>query len=400
MEKQTRGLRQYFVLITYAILLYYGIMNFEKIGSMLKVGLTILTPFTMGICIAFVLNLLMKVFEEKIFSGLNKKNSPIWRKMKRPISIVCTFVVITIIFTMLLVFVIPQLSKSLYSLYIISQSQLEVEIPKFLMKYDLTGEFWQKFAINWSEIVKKIGTLISSAVPQIFDITKSITSGVFNFIMGVIFSVYLLAAKERMIKILKKIINAFLPIKAADKVIEVGVIANKYFSAFVSGQLIEVTVLGTLSIIGMLILKMPYAILIGVIIAVTALIPILGPWIGAGIGALIIVMVDPIKALVFIIFIFILQQIDNNFIYPRIVGGTIGISGLWVLLGLLLGGSLYGITGMLIGIPTFAVMYVIIGQVVNKRLKAKNIQIDDYGNKITPQKTSTPNKTKDVETKK
>jgi predicted PurR-regulated permease PerM len=279
-------------------------------------------------------------------------------------------------------FIVPQLSNSI--------STLAANIPGYLEslqsfvddlsgRYNFSGDFAQYITLNWNEILSKAGQFISKAFPQILTFTAGLTNGVINLSIGLIVAIYLLAEKEKMIKILKKLIYAFTPEKTAARLMDTGAQVNRTFQSFISGQITEALILGLLVFIGMLIFRFPYAILCAVIISITSLIPVLGAWIGALPSAFIILMSEPSKAIWFIIFIIVLQQIEGNLIYPKVVGNSIGLGGLWVLFAIIVGGSLFGIAGMLFGVPVFAVVYTIVRRTVNRRLREKNIETERSG---------------------
>ncbi|WP_283699386.1 AI-2E family transporter, partial [Clostridium perfringens] len=219
-----------------------------------------------------------------------------------------------------------------------------------------------------------LGTIPSAFLGYLLDFTLGITYGVINFFLSLILAIYMLASKEILISQLKLIIYAFVSKNKADRIIELGKMCNEMFSKFILGQCTEALVIGVLCFIGMIILKMPYALLISVVIGVTALIPVFGAFLGTIPSAFIILIMDPIKALWFIIFIIVLQQLEGNLIYPRVVGSSIGLSALWVMFAMIVGGSLFGIIGMLIGIPIFGVVFKILKRVANRKINEKGIE--------------------------
>lgn len=371
-------LKGYFLLITYAILLYLAVSNIKSVLAFLSTILVVLSPFILGILFAYVLNIIMVFFERHFFKKLDKSKKPFLRKLPRPLSILTTFTVVLLFLTIISLFMVPQLTESILTLKTNMNGYLE-SLNKFINdladKYNLTGDIWNGISINWNEIINKSSQFVSTAIPQIYNFTKNLTNGIINIIMGIIVSIYLLSTKEKLIRNMKQLIYAFTPKQTAAKIIDTGVQANKTFQNFIAGQATEALILGALVLLGMLIFNFPYAVLCSVIIAVTALIPIFGAWIGTIPCVFIILMAQPQKALWFIVFIVILQQLENNLIYPKVVGDSIGLDGLWVLFALIVGGSLFGLVGMLMGIPAFAVLYIIIRRVTKRKLKEKNIVI-------------------------
>ncbi len=378
MNEWGNKLKGYIILITYAILLYLAVSNISDVIAFLGNILAVLSPFILGIVFAYILNILMSLFERKLYCKLDQSKKSFVRKLKRPLSILTTFVVVFAFITAISLFVVPQLSQSISTLTSNMNGYLE-SLQKFIndtmIKYNLTGELWSSININWNEIVAKTSDVLRVALPQILIFTLGLTNGIINFIMGLIISIYLLATKEKMIKILKKLTYAFTSKNTSARLIDTSVQTNKAFQNFISGQLTEALIIGVLVFIGMLIFKFPYALLCSVIIAVTSVIPIFGAWIGAIPSAFIILMAQPPKAIWFILFIVILQQLEGNLIYPRVVGNSIGLDGLWVLFAIVVGGSLFGLTGVLLGIPAFAVLYAIIRRITYRKLREKNIEV-------------------------
>ncbi len=378
MNEWGNKLKGYIILITYAILLYLAVSNISDVIAFLGKILAVLSPFILGIVFAYILNILMSLFERMLYSKLDQSKKSFVRKLKRPLSILTTFVVVFAFITAIILFVVPQLSQSISTLTSNMNGYLE-SLQKFIndmtVKYNLTGEFWSNITINWNEIVAKASEILRVALPQILVFTLGLTNGIINFIMGLIISIYLLATKEKMIRILKKLTYAFTSKNTSARLIDTSVQTNKAFQNFISGQLTEALIIGVLVFIGMLIFRFPYALLCSVIIAVTSVIPIFGAWIGAIPSAFIILMAQPPKAIWFILFIVILQQLEGNLIYPRVVGNSIGLDGLWVLFAIIVGGSLFGLTGVLLGIPAFAVLYAIIRRITYRKLREKNIEV-------------------------
>ncbi len=230
--------------------------------------------------------------------------------------------------------------------------------------------------LDWSQLIEKVTSVVSDGGKAIVSLTMGVTTGVINMVTALVFAVYMLASKEKLIRNLKRVIFAFLPREQAKTVVSVGALANRIFSGFVSGQFTEALILGTLCYLGMTILRLPYALLVSVIIAATSLIPIFGAYIGAVLGGVIIIFIDPLSCLWFIIFIICLQNFEGNIIYPRVVGGSIGLPGIWVMLAIFVCGDLFGLIGVLLGVPTFSVLYAILKTVTAKRLEDRNISYE------------------------
>lgn len=375
MEFKNNKIKDYIFLSTYIILLIFFFINIKDIMNFLYKFLGIIKPFIWGIAIAFILNIPVKLIEK------NLGNSKFFKGMKRSFSITLTFLFFILAITLFILFVIPQLLSSI--------STLMNSIPEYLSQFE---KFLEVNAINnsqsqvmmqniinellnmWKEILKVTSQIVGTSLGYLLDFTLGITYGVINFFLSLILAIYMLASKEILISQLKIIIYAFVSKNKADRIIELGKMCNEMFSKFILGQCTEALVIGVLCFIGMIILKMPYALLISVVIGVTALIPVFGAFLGTIPSAFIILIMDPIKALWFIIFIIVLQQLEGNLIYPRVVGSSIGLSALWVMFAMIVGGSLFGIIGMLIGIPIFGVVFKILKRVANRKINEKGIE--------------------------
>ena len=378
MKESESKRKDYIILISYAVLLYLAVSNIGQVLIFSGYVLAILMPFIVGICFAYVLNILMSFLERKVFYRVERSKKPFVRKLKRPLSLLATFIIFLAFFTGIILFIVPQLTQSISTLMANVSGYLKT-LEKFLNnladRFHLSGGLWSNITFNWNEIITKGSQFISTALPQILTFTLGLTNGIINFITGLIIAVYLLASKEKMILILKKLIFAFIPEKTSAKLIHTAAQANKIFQNFISGQFTEAIILGLLVFIGMLLFRFPYAVLCAVMITITSLIPVLGAWIGAIPSAFIILMADPPRTVWFILFIVVLQQIEGNLIYPKVVGNSIGLDGVWVLFAIIVGGSLFGIAGMLLGVPLLAVIYAIVRRITNRRLKEKNITL-------------------------
>ena len=327
---------------------------------------------------AFVLNLPMKFFENKVFNFLDKEKSSFLRNLKRPLSILVTFISVIGFIVALILFVVPQLAASLSTLLDAVPGYME-SFEKLLNKYLSSTEILQHIyntLINtWQELLKYFANFLSTSLTSILNTTVSITSGFINFILSLVLTIYMLASKETLIYQIKKLLYAFLNNAIVDKILSVGRLTNNTFAKFITGQCIEAIILGVLCFIGMTIFKMPYSLLISVLIGVTALIPVFGAFIGTIPAVFLILIINPIQAIWFVVFILCLQQFEGNIIYPRVVGNSVGLSAIWVMLAMLVGGSTLGLLGMLIGIPLFSVAYQLIKDYTNKRLNKKDLKI-------------------------
>lgn len=370
--------REYWGIVTYIIILSYVIFNFKNIISGGSDIIGIFSPFIIGFAIAFILNLVMVIFEEKLLYFLDYEKYKDYSKFKRPLSVTLTFVSVFLVIVALIRFIIPQLIDSVSTLtntipYYIKS--FEVLVNKYVSGTEILYKLWDNFLLAWKEVLQFTGQIVVSSLTGVVDITVGFTSGIFNFIISIIFSVYMLINKERLQIGVKKVLYALSEKKFADKTMYLGKISNEIFSSYIGGQFIEAIIIGVLCFIGMIIFKMPYPLLISVLIAVTALVPIFGAFIGTIPAAFIILIIDPMKALWFIVFIIVLQQIEGNLIYPKVVGESVGLPPIWVMLAMVIGGNTLGIIGILLGIPIFSVVYRVFKEFIEKKLNNKNINI-------------------------
>ncbi|MCQ2566836.1 MAG: AI-2E family transporter [Mogibacterium sp.] len=371
-----KTMKQIMFLIIFTILLYWGIHNFQVLTKLLSGIVSLISPFLIGICIAFLINLIL-VPLEKAYRKLEAKReteSTRMQSLRRPICLVLSTLIFLGAICAVFFVLIPQLEKT-------AQNFAE-QFPAYLNEIDT---WWQKLSvflsghgivlpaikIDHDTIMNAVNDFFaknrSDVVDKTLDITMSVFSVVINVVLAFTFSLYLLAQKEMWKSRSTRLLRAFLPEKKANKTLEVLSISNASFTHFVTGQMMDALVIGFLCFIGMLIFRFPNALPVSVIICFTALIPIFGAWIGAIIGASLILFISPIKALWFIIFLIILQQIEGNLIYPKIVGKSVGLPGLWVLVAVTIGGSAFGILGMLLGVPLCSVLYTLAQNYIVKK---------------------------------
>ena len=371
-------LKQHLILGTYLITLYFLLLNIKNVTGTLKDIFSILTPFIVAFAMAFVLNIPMMFFENKVLTFLDRQKEPFLKKLKRPLSILLTFIAVIGLIIALCLFVIPEIVSSASTLLETVPEYMksfENIFNNFMSSTELLHKVYSNLIGTWQEILKVLSNLLTNSLSGILNTTISITSGFINFILSLVLTIYMLASKETLIRHIKKVLFAFTKRKVANKVIEISNLANITFTKFITGQCIEAFILGFLCFIGMTIFSMPYALLISILIGVTALIPVFGAFIGAIPSIFLILIIDPIKALWFILFIICLQQFEGNVIYPKVVGNSVGLSAIWVMFAMLVGGSTLGLVGMLLGIPTFSVIYSLTTEYTNKKLKDKNIKI-------------------------
>ncbi len=383
MDLNKETIRKIRGLIVFAVVVVMIVWKYEVFFELLGYGLNIILPFLIGGGIAFVLNVPMHFIEEKLFGQGKLKNNKTAKKAARPVSFILTLIFVFGIIFLVMFIVIPELTSTLANVGLTIQK----EIPKLLgyaeelFKNNKEIVEWiENIEFNWNKIFEGIVGFFTSGAGNVMDSTfavaRSIVSGVTTFVIGFVFACYILLQKEKLHVQVKKIGYAFLPKDWVEIIIAISSMAYKTFSHFLTGQCVEAVILGTMFFISMSIFKMPYALLVGVLIAFTALIPIFGAFIGCVVGAVLIFMVNPMQALIFIIMFLVLQQVEGNLIYPHVVGNSVGLPSIWVLVAVSIGGSLMGIVGMLIFIPMVSVVYSLFRGIVNRRLERRNIKVE------------------------
>lgn len=354
-----------------AVILYCILQNINIVFTLTNNVFTIVYPFILGAGIAFILNIPMSFCEKKIFKQKKNKRKAGKNKIKRLISMLISIITVVIILTIIISLVIPELINILKLLIDNIPNYIETT-ENFLMeltdKYPELNDIAQNIRIDEEKLQKSLINLTGNVMTFSINTVKGLVSGIVNTFISIVFAIYILSNKEKLKMQIKKLAYAYLPKEKAEKFIKVSRLSKQTLKNFISGQVIEAIILGVLCAIGMTILKIPYAVTISVLMAFTALIPIIGAFLGAFIGVLLIVTINPMKALIFIIFILILQQIEGNLIYPKVVGKTIGLPGMWVLFAITVGGGFFGIIGMLLGVPIISVLYTLVKESVNERI--------------------------------
>lgn len=369
-------------IVACAILLYLGLQNIGVVFGAVQFIIRILSPFIIGLCVAFVVNVLMRALEEHVFAFMGRSKKKFVRALKRPVSLILSILIILGMIAFLIGMIFPEIQKTVETI-IYSMPSYILKVQNWLKSLESTISLpWEiSSEIDWTKATSAITTYLQEHGTTIFNttinVTTSVFSGLFNFVLGFVLAIYLLVQKEKIGGQFKRLMYAYIKKERVDKLLRVLSLAQNSFSKFVTGQLTEAVIIGVLCFIGMLIFSMPYATLISTVIAFTALIPMIGAFIGTALGALLILMVSPIEALWFVVFIIVLQQIESNLIYPRVVGKSIGLPGIWVLSAVTLGGGLMGIFGILISVPICSVIYTLLSEAVEKRQKKKRAEGED-----------------------
>ncbi|NSL02384.1 AI-2E family transporter [Blautia glucerasea] len=385
MELNKENMRKIRWLIAFAVLLYLGIQNLAVVLKYVKLLWGLLLPFVLGGAMAFVLNVPMSFIERHLFGKVREKNNKAGKaasKLARPVSLVLSIVFVILLILIVVLVVAPELGTTLVSVV----KKVEEDIP--LAQKWITDTFngdseivkWASaIEIDPQKILDSIVSVLKNGADNLVSSTITVTMGIVsmavNFAIGFVFACYVLLQKEKLGKQVLKATYAILPVKVVEYQSHVCTLASKIFASFITGQCIEAVILGSMFFVTMTIGRFPYAMLIGVLISFTALIPVFGGIIGCWVGFFLILMVSPLKAFMFLGLFVILQQIEGNLIYPHVVGNSVGLPAIWVLVAVTLGGNLMGIVGMLIFIPLVSVLYTLFREWVYARLDKKKVKI-------------------------
>ncbi len=368
-KEQMKKLSKWLIgIVTACILVYLGIQHIGVVASAVSWIVDLIWPLILGFFFALILNVPLRFFETRIWK---KTNRPILQKLRRPVSFIISLLVILAVIVGVVLLVIPELVNAIK---VISQSVMglinelsamdEAELAELPFGNAL-------LSIDWDELLNSLQTWLKDQSGNIMDTAfgtiGSIVGGVFNFFMAFIFAIHVLFGKEKLKKQATRLIQAWFPKGFGSWFIHAASVANTNFRNFVSGQTLEAMILSSLCIIGMLILRLPYAPMIGALVGVTAFIPIVGAWIGAIVGAFMIFTIDPIKAVIFVIFLLILQQVEGNIIYPRVMGSRVNLPGIWILAAVTIAGGIAGPAGMLLSVPISSTIYVLVREATQKR---------------------------------
>lgn len=358
------------------ILVYWLLNDGARVQAVYQSILGVLAPFIVGAVLAFILNVPIRGFE-KVLKGI--KNNTLRRFLALCLTIVCLCLVLMGV-VMLLIPEIESTWKQIYPNLVKAYNGLVSWGNQMLADYPQIQEMIGKLdfsSFNWGSIGEKFLSFLSSGIttlfPQAVSVIGALASALISGFISVAFAIYSIFQKETLARQGRKILYAILPEKASDNIIRVLRLSNSTFSNFLSGQCVEVCILGTMFFLAMSIFRIPHAALVSVLTAVTAFIPVVGAWIGCIVGATLIAVSDPLLALGFVLMSVIVQQLENNFVYPRVVGSSVGLSGMWVLIAVGLGGEMMGVVGMFLMIPCVSVVYTLIREAINKRLERKNV---------------------------
>lgn len=375
MEKETK---RSLLLITFGVVLFALLMHFPTVIKTIQRGIALILPIIVGLILAFVLNVPMKMFEQ-LFTKIKKKYPKLEKMPVTGVSLFATMACIVLLIEIVYTMFVPGLVTSVKSIYIVFMENT----PKWLSWLRSNGmdTAWiSKEIASWdfnklvAQITGNVGN-VGNALGKVVDATTSFFGVAVNALMGFIIAIYVLLSKNSLSRQCKKMLYAHLSKKHADKICYISNLVNETYSKFFSGQCIEAVILGLLMFVAFTVFRLPYANLIAVLTALLSFIPYIGAFAACFIGALLIVMVDPWKGLLSIVVYQVVQFIENQFIYPRVVGGSVGLAPLWTLSAALIGGNLFGVIGMIFAIPVTAVLYVLVKDDANRRLQRKKIDL-------------------------
>lgn len=383
MEFNKENLRKIRGLILFTIIVLIALWKYTSVLDALGFLFGIVFPFLLGAAIAFILNVPMHFLEEKFFYNKKTKDKNWAKKLARPLSLVLTIIFVLGVISLVIFVVVPKLGSTFMSLGKNIQDfvpKVQIWVEELFNNNKEVVAMVNDIKIDWDKVLNGIMSFFKNGAGSVlgstFTVAKNIVSGVTTFVIAFVFACYILLQKERLNIQIRKVMYAYLKKEYVEKILDVCSLTYKTFSSFLTGQCVEAVILGAMFVVTMTVFRLPYALLVGVLIAFTALIPIFGAFIGCVVGAFLILMVAPMKAVIFVIMFLVLQQIEGNLIYPRVVGGSVGLPSIWVLAAVSIGGSLMGVVGMLVFIPIVSVIYTLLRNDVYGQLAKKGLRID------------------------
>lgn len=379
MKKLTPQTRRVMGWIAFAGLTLGIVLNWSKVLAILSVVFSVLRPVIIGMVIAFFINLPMRGYERMLGKLLRKTGVPAKDKLCRACGMVLSFLTFAAILTLAVALLSPQLRDSI-KLLISNLPGYEENLVQWVDEYLPDLQLSEHIPEYYAKLIKALPDMLSTAAPHLFNFTTSAASVVTDSFIALVLSFYFLISKDRLLEHARKLLRTYAP-RIAERVLPVCTLVNEKFRRFLGGQLTEAAILGILCFIGMSILSLPYAPLVSTLVGVTAVIPIFGAFIGVIPSAFIILMDNPLQSFIFIVFIIILQQVEGNLIYPRVVGDSIGLSSLWVLLAVVIGGGLWGIPGIFVGIPLMSSIYDLVRNDLKRRSEQQKTSADNADEK-------------------
>lgn len=378
MNLNRENMKRLMALITFTVVMLVGVQRLDVVLGAVGFLWNICWPFVLGGAMAFVLNVPMSALERRLFPGKDAPGRKLWKKLARPFSLVGALILVCGVIALVIFVVVPELGTTFAAL----GSTVESFLPKaqewledIFNNNEQVTAWVESIELNWEKMIETglaffrngAGSVLSSTVT----VAKTVISAVTTFFIAFVFSCYILLQKERLGNQAEKLLQAVFPKKQVEYILHVCALSHRVFSSFITGQCLEAVILGVMFFVSMSLLRFPYALLVGILVAFTALIPVFGAFIGCVVGAFLILMVNPMQALGFVALFLVLQQVEGNLIYPHVVGNSVGLPSIWVLAAVTVGGSLMGIMGMLIFIPLMSVLYTLLREWVYRRLERK-----------------------------
>ena len=384
MELNRTNMKKIAALIAFAVLLLVGMQHLDKAAAALGFLWSIVSPLLLGGALAFVLNVPMRFLEKTLFSRpVRAGRRSLSPALARALSLLLTFILAAVILLLLVLVIVPQLAESVSGLgtrimdafwrFVPWAEEQFAAYPQMIQWLESLTFDWESLLASTVDFVKNgFGRVLSSTISATRSIVSALSSGFVSFV----FAIYVLLQKEKLGLQCRKALYALLPQAPAGRIVEICRLSHRVFSSFITGQCVEAVILGAMFFVTMTLLRMPYALLVGCLIAVTALVPIVGAFIGCAVGTFLILVVSPMQALFFVILFLTLQQVEGNLVYPRVVGSSVGLPSIWVLAAVSLGGSLMGVMGMILFIPLTSVAYTLFRGFVYRRLREKGVRVE------------------------
>ena len=369
--------RKLILLITYAIVLVAFLIKLDAVTHWVTGVLGAFKPLLIGFAIAFILNRPCLFFTRLYETHLPEKG----RSASRPLAILTSYVILLAAVSILISLVVPELVRSIQTFV----GNLSAYAANLQVLYDTVVDTLELEALeglnltslltdSLNKLLSGALNLLTNTLPHLITVTGAVISGLVTTLLSLIFSVYMLSGAPRLVAQCRRVVTTYLPRRTSDTVLAVARLTADTFTKYISGQLVEACILGGLCFLGMCLFRFDYAPLISVIIAVSALIPVAGAYLGAGLAALLLVMIDPLQALLFLLFLVILQQLEGNLIYPRVVGSSLGLPGIWVLASVTVGSSLLGFVGLIISVPVTAILYTLLKRDMARRGRIRSAE--------------------------
>ena len=378
MQLDKKTIRTLLLMAGFCIVLYWALQNLDRVSGILGGVWGLVSPFVLGGSLAFILNVPMRAIEKKLPKRMTR--------FRRAAALTLTLLAVVGVLALVLLLIIPQLGRTIASIGArlpAFWAESQKWLAEIMERYPVLEEWISsKFITDWeSAIAAAVDWFKNGGFALVGNAATAATGvvrGFVNFFIGLIFAMYLLVCKETLTRQAKMLLYAWTPAEKADKAVEVARLTNRTFSKFLSGQCLEACILGGLFAVGMLLCRMPYVTLVSVLVAVTALIPVFGAFIGCVVGAFLILVQNPMQAVWFVVLFLCIQQIEGNLIYPRVVGNSVGLPGIWVLMAVTVGGSAMGVVGMLVMIPACSVAYSLLRTATRRKLRQKGVEKEKY----------------------